>query len=270
MRFEKQPIARRSVLAAAVGAMAAFIGRAVDRPQPAAADGETVVVGGTYQDVASATTFGNNLNSTPVLVVSSSSGIAGKFLGGTQALYARGRPGIQGESVAAESPAVVAVNIGDGTGVVGINNNDTQRGPLLNPWSGFIPPARAGVLGLASGVGTAGVRGDTASGHGLHGSASDGIGVFASSSTGTALYVDGPVVFRTAGLTTIRAGAISRLVRPGVDVTSRSKIIATLQSRAGGRTTIHRIYRNPTADTFTIYLTAPATNACTVAWLLLA
>jgi hypothetical protein len=158
----------------------------------------------------------------------------------------------------------------NGTAIVGVTNNDIAGGPQIMPWSGVIPPARAGIHGVALGAGAFAVRGDTASGHGIHGSASDGIGVYATSSTGTALYVDGPVVFRTAGLTTIRAGAISRLVRPGVDVTSRSKIIATLQSRAGGRTTIHRIYRNPTADTFTIYLTAPATNACTVAWLLLA
>jgi hypothetical protein len=270
VRFEKQPIARRSVLAAAVGAMAAFIGRAVDRPQPAAADGETVVVGGTYEDVASATTFGNSLNSAPVLVAWSSSGIGGKFSGGAQAAWGRGRPGIQGESVSPDFPAVVGVNMSSGTGIVGVTNDDIAGGPLINPWSGIIPPARAGIHGVALAAGAHAVRGDTASGHGVHGSASDGIGVYATSSTGTALYVDGPVVFRTAGLTTIRAGAISRLVRPGVDVTSRSKIIATLQSRAGGRTTIHRIYRNPTADTFTIYLTAPATNACTVAWLLLA
>jgi hypothetical protein len=176
---------------------------------------------------------------------------------------------MQGESIFPGFPAVVGVNMNNGTGVVGVTNNEIAGGPQIMPWSGVIPPATAGVYGLAFGAGAQAVRGDTASGHGLHGSASDGIGVFATSSTGTALHVDGPVVFRTAGLARIRAGATSCLVRPGVDVTSQSKILATLQSRAGAKTTIHRVYRNVTANTFTIYLTAPATNACSVAWLLM-
>jgi hypothetical protein len=269
VRLGQEHLPRRAVLAAGIGALAAFVTRAIDRPAPVAADGEAVVVGGTYEDVASTTTLGNSLNEAPVLTAWSASGIGGRFLGGRQAVWARGRPGIQAETVAPDSPAIVGVNMGDGPGVVGISNNDIASGPQIMPWSGLVPAARAGVRGFANGVGATGVRGDSASGHGIHGSALDGIGILATSSTGTALQVDGPVVFRTAGLATIRAGAINCLVRPGINITSRSKVLATLQSRPGGTTTVHRVYRNTIANAFTIYLTAPAKNSCSVAWFLL-
>jgi len=55
-------------------------------------------------------------------------------------------------------------------------------------------------------------------------------------------------------------------VSPGIDLTAGSKVLATLQTSAGGTTTVHRVVRDTANDMFTIYLTAPATQSCTVAW----
>ena len=55
-------------------------------------------------------------------------------------------------------------------------------------------------------------------------------------------------------------------VSPGIDLTAGAKVLATLQTSAGGTTTVHRVVRDTANDMFTIYLTAPATQSCTVAW----
>ena len=84
--------------------------------------------------------------------------------------------------------------------------------------------------------------------------------------TGRALSVNGRASFSTAGLSTIASGSKSVLVDPGCDIVATSKVLATLQTSAGGTSTIHRVVRDAGGDTFTIYLTANATQDCTVAW----
>jgi hypothetical protein len=56
-------------------------------------------------------------------------------------------------------------------------------------------------------------------------------------------------------------------VTPGIDLTSTSAVIATLNGNAGGSTTVKRVLINATANTFTIYLTANSTANVKVAWL---
>ena len=53
---------------------------------------------------------------------------------------------------------------------------------------------------------------------------------------------------------------------PGLDLTATSAVVATLMGSAGGTTAVRCVIVNATADTFTIYLTANATSAVTVAW----
>ena len=56
---------------------------------------------------------------------------------------------------------------------------------------------------------------------------------------------------------------------PGIDVTTTSAVVATLQGSAGGKTTVHRVSVSTTGDTFTIYLTANATSSVKAAWIIL-
>lgn len=128
-----------------------------------------------------------------------------------------------------------------------------------------------GVLGIGQyigveGRGQIGVSGASTGGVGVEGSVESGTGVHALATTGTALRVDGRVSFSTAGFATIRAGHRSQLVRPGIDLTAASKIFVTLQTSAGGATTVRRISRDTVGNRFTIYLTAVATIDCRVAW----
>jgi hypothetical protein len=53
-----------------------------------------------------------------------------------------------------------------------------------------------------------------------------------------------------------------------ISVWSPAPFVATLQSSAGGTTTIHRCVVNGAANTFTILLTANATANVKVAWYL--
>ena len=59
------------------------------------------------------------------------------------------------------------------------------------------------------------------------------------------------------------------MVTPSVKISTGTKVMTTLQSSAGGTIVVHRISRNTTANSFTIYLTATAIQRCYVAWLLI-
>ena len=83
---------------------------------------------------------------------------------------------------------------------------------------------------------------------------------------GFALRTQGRVRFSSAGLATIPSGARTVTVNPGMNITASSKILALPQTNPGGTTAIQRAVRNPTANTFTIWLTANATANTLVAW----
>jgi hypothetical protein len=141
-----------------------------------------------------------------------------------------------------------------------------------------------GVYGLAPDDGDGrGVLGESESGYGVQGLTTTGRAVAGEATTGTAghfsttkvgtvyggyaLRAVGRVRFdQCAGVATIRAGARSRTVTPGIGLTSSSAVVATLMGSAGGTTTVHRVIVHAAADTFTIYLTAAARSGVKVAW----
>jgi hypothetical protein len=85
----------------------------------------------------------------------------------------------------------------------------------------------------------------------------------------TALKVEGNVRFSTAGIDTIPKGADRVTVETDFQLTGASKILCTLQSDPGGRTSLQRVVKNA-AFVFTIVLTADATAATRVAWFVIA
>ena len=86
----------------------------------------------------------------------------------------------------------------------------------------------------------------------------------------TALSVEGNVRFSTAGIDTIPKGADRVTIESGIQLTSASKILCTLQSHPGGGTSLQRVAKNATTDLFTIVLTADATAPTRVAWFVIA
>jgi hypothetical protein len=147
-----------------------------------------------------------------------------------------------------------------GAGVAGFSGSDAGQRSA---------PPDTGVFGYASKESGAGVRGYSHAGTGVTGISDQGAGLSGSGGE-YALRTYGRIrLDRSSGVATVPAGRVSAIVRPGIDLDTRSKVIATLQGNAGGRTTIHRVAIDRTTDTFTIFLTAKATAAASVAWLVL-
>ena len=183
-----------------------------------------------------------------------------------------GNKALLAETTAAGHAAVAGRSSANRTGLLGFSVGSQFAGEPA-------APAKTGVCGQATqdansrGVwGRAnagrGVYGQATSGQGVHGYASSGTGVYASAgSGGTALEASGKVKFSgSAGLAVISSGTQSKLVTPGVDITASSKVLVTMQTGAGGTTTVHRVVRDTVNGRFTIHLTAAATQDCTVAW----
>jgi hypothetical protein len=149
--------------------------------------------------------------------------------------------------------------------------------------------AGAGVQGRANGLGVFG-RSDDALGIGVQGTGgafgvkgfateANGVAVFghASGATGIGgqfeasgaagslgLSVLGRAEFSTAGVTSVAAGAAQVLVTPGVELTSNSKVLATLQSDGG--VAVGWVELDTGANRFTVHFTANTSQACSVAW----
>ena len=88
--------------------------------------------------------------------------------------------------------------------------------------------------------------------------------------TGYALRTSGRVrLDKSAGKARIASGTSGVVVTPGLDLTSASAVVATLNGNAGGSTAVKRVAINATANTFTIYLTANAIANVNVAWIVL-
>ena len=67
-----------------------------------------------------------------------------------------------------------------------------------------------------------------------------------------------------------QSGADRVTVESGLQLTSASKILCTLQSDPGDGTSLQRVAKNATTDLFTIVLTADATAPTRVAWFVIA
>ncbi|KRT61937.1 MAG: EBNA-1 protein [Chloroflexi bacterium CSP1-4] len=281
------PRSRRALLNAALGAGVATIAAALGRPLPAkAADGDPVVVGGTYT-ASSVTRFDTGATGAIALwgYSTSQAGVYGQSTSGN---------GVIGES---SSGTGVAGNTTSGIGVVGFSPSGigvygiSQTNTGVQGFSGAFgaqpggaAPAKTGVHGYAAQDANArGVHGQTTAGRGVYGQATSGYGVrgyatsgtagyfaTARATTGFALHAVGRVrLDKSAGLATIISGAKSVVVTPGINLVPVSAVVATLQGDAGGTTTVHRVAVNATTNTFTIYLTANSTAHVQVAWIVL-
>ena len=170
----------------------------------------------------------------------------------------------------------------DQTGVFGFS------GPGLNPPAAL---ADVGVFGYAIDTTNArgvygqstigrGVHGQATSGRGVYGQASSGYGVRGFASSGSAVYGEATTGFairsmgrirleQSAGKATIASGTSSVVVTPGIDLTTTTAVIATLNGNAGGSVAVKRVAIDTAADTFTIFLTANSTASVSVAWLVI-
>jgi hypothetical protein len=273
---------RRAILAGGLGGVAALAAGAFGRPSPALAgtDGD-VVLGG--ENVTSGNTHVTNSDVGGSAVGFTGSCYAGTGLYGTShtSYGAYGYSDTHVGSFGVGAVAGVAGQNGAGTGVLGYGGFGDLPAP--KPSTGVYGYAAQdansrGVWGYSPAG--QGVRGDATTGRGVNGQASSGLGVrgFATSgvglsgeaATGYALRTMGRVrLDNSAGRATIASGAASVMVTPGIDLTSTSAVVATLNGDAGGSTAVKRVAIDTAANTFTIYLTANATVLTKVAWIVL-
>jgi len=111
---------RRALIGAGVGAVAALVAHAVGRPDRVLAEGETMVVGGNYNDAHTATVLKNTTNNNTVFLAQSTGGGYG-VLGET----AFGAAAVHGRQVSGSH--VVTGSLGAG-GIGAAGYSDTIRG----------------------------------------------------------------------------------------------------------------------------------------------
>ena len=263
---------RRALLLGAIGGAAALAAGALGRPTPAwAGNGDPITIGaentGTSLTLLTRTAGDAFIGST---AATASAGVVGLHTGGANGGY--GVRGSTSSTVGIGVLGVAGAATGLGTGVSGSSlsptgtgvygDNSTTSGLSSGVTGHSASSSGRGVIGRASsstGTDAIGVEGFTNSAAGAGVKAINNAG-------GVALRVQGQVTFSSAGLAIIPAGSRFAAIGPGINITAQSKVLATLQSSPGGTTTIHRVYPNPSTDTVTIFLTANATQNCTVAW----
>jgi hypothetical protein len=238
-----QPRSRRMLLTAAVGGAASMVAAAIGRPLEAQAGGAPVLLD-QVNDGTALTTI-RRLTQGPTLRVQHS-----------------------GEEVEVSGPALevgafwgdaIRVHVG-GTAQTAIRTTadigtalraDAEIGTAVHASGQWAVQANGSQYGVYAAGGTAAVRAD------------------ASSPGAYALLTKGRIQFgQASGVAVISAGSRQVTVTPAITIGTATKVFTTLQSSAGGTTVVHRISRNIPANSFTIYLTAPATQQCYVAWML--
>ena len=176
-----------------------------------------------------------------------------------------GKPVLLGEPNTATAATSVSNADGDGfagstsaAGHSGIRGNDTGRG-------GY------GLAGFS--VNGIGVHGRSAHGAAIVGEASNAVGVYGSSVNATgvfakgpiALAVDGPAIFSTSGIATVKQGTQSVTVTLAAAAAS-SVVLATIQQDRAGITVQSAV---PIAGSFTITLTGKPAADTNVGWFVL-
>jgi hypothetical protein len=276
------PRSRRAILAGGLGGLVALTVNALGRPRSVAAlDGEPMLVGGEYS--SSSVTSVTNATGDGLVGGSSGAGIAVTGQG-SQGIGVHGfsasNIGVQGVTDSSSLPAVAGrAGLGDGTGVMGtsgdiplpgakaktgVYGHATQDSASRGVWG--YSPAGLGVYGEST-TGRA-VQAVATSGIAVRASVTTGTGCYVTSTSGYALRTDGKVrLDKSAGLATVAGGTSAIAVTPGIDLTTTSAVIATLNGNAGGSTAVKRVAIDTSTNAFTIYLTANATASVRVAWL---
>ena len=272
---------RRALLAGILGGIGAWAAAAISRTSPVLANGEVIHVGESFLTATTTTGLVNTVNADDVFKAGSTGGGIG--------VHGYGSTGVRGDS--GSGIGIVGTTTTGSAAVYGHASENTGIAGFSGGTLGVIPKADTGVFGFAgkglesrgvSGMSPAGqgVRGETTSGRAVQGTAASGIGVradsvsgtglWATSSTGYALRTGGRVKLdKSAGIATIASAHSSVTVTPGIDLTTTSAVVATLNGSAGGSTAVKRIAINTTTNAFTIYLTANSTVSVKVAWIVL-
>jgi hypothetical protein len=285
MGVESQPRTRRAVLAAAIGTAAGAVAMELGRPMAAdaapaplemstdnTADATTRLAGPAgvvfsvatktmpaFEEGAEVVAIGSDVMGDPALNIASVNqngalGIRvsvpgnGELLDSTGILIAAGAVGVRAEQ-----------QNESGAGVTGIANGSQAAG-VEGGGQGYYA---VGVAGWSTGVAGIAVNGSAAG---------TGTGGVFKSEKGTALEVKGPARFSRSGRVLVPAGrSFADITVPGGLSTSKSVVIATIQTYRPGVAIAGVRLNYPSTGKARIYLTKVASTAATtpVGWLVL-
>lgn len=209
-----ETVTRRSMFAVAGAALAGLLAGRLGSPDVASAgDGDPLLLG-----------RNNSAATETVLLTSGGSALRGESRDDVGLMgVSASKAGVRGLSEASH-------------GVVGVARRKGRSGV-----QGQSPTGR-GVMGKSTeGTGTAGL---STVGIGVAGTSRRGRGVVARSAQGVALAVEGSVQFRSAGLAIVKPGQFRVRVKPGVSITTNSKVLATINGPDPERT-VGRAERRP-------------------------
>jgi hypothetical protein len=206
--IKRESRSRRAVLVGALGGVGAMLAGAFARPPATRVDGEAMFIGLEYDNALSVTSITNDANTATIFqAISTSTGraIVASSVGST----AVSGTSQSGDGVFGHSTTAVGVFGFSGSGVpVQIHN--------------------VGVYGLCpTNSASRGVFGRTGSGKGVAGQADSGDGLFGTATkTGHALHTRGRIkAEKVSGVATIPAGRTTKVIAPGVNVTSSSFVL---------------------------------------------
>jgi hypothetical protein len=234
------PRSRRALLAAAAGGAAAMAATAALPLTAAAADGDTVTVGGEF----------TGANETSLVITSPAMDPQVAFRGHNTGADAAGVIGSAGDETEIDEDTPF-------TGVYGWSEADPVDFLGSGVW-GSSPDT--GVVGTGGGAGVLGLGPSGVVGFGDPGGV--GVDAIGFAATDIALRVDGKVQFSRSGKSTIGTGKSSLKINLA-GVSGNSRVFAVLHSNRSGRYVRAVV---PTTGSFTIYLNTTVTSATFVAW----
>jgi hypothetical protein len=197
--------------------------------------------------------------------------------------------GVLGSATATSGLALGVFGYSDSTGGVGVQGDAKAVTGITRGVVGTsASPGGTGVQGFSSATSgeTVGVEGrsDSSDGIGVWGRAEvgSGLGVYGEGGpTGAGGYfaaadgapgslgiaVLGRAEFSTCGIATIPVASSSVVVSPGVEITSNTKVLATLQDQGSPtRPCVSHVLPNTAANTFQIFLNESTSDPTPVAW----
>lgn len=241
---QHHPRSRRMLLTAALGGAASVVAAAIGRPLEARAAGGVPVLLDQVNDGTQLTTI-RRMTQGPTLWVQHS-GEEFEVTGPALVVGA-----FWGDAVVVEVGGTSQTAIRTTSHIGTALRADAESGTAVHATGYWAVQANGSQYGVYAAGGTAAVRAD------------------AKGPAGYALLTKGRIQFgQASGVAVIGAGSRQVTVTPAITIGTGTKVFTTLQSSAGGTTVVHRISRNIPANSFTIYLTANATQQCYVAWML--
>lgn len=255
MAIDKSTLqSRRAVLSAAVAGGVATVAHALGQPGAVrAADGDPVVVGGSYSGTTET-----------AIAVTGADAVAIHGTSPTgRAIVGTGGTGVWGEASTASGTGVHAINTNTSTAAIGLYAYSANGNGVVGQTVTGTGVSGSGSTGVGGTGSTTGVSGTATGGTGVHGVGLIGVHAAASSLGSVGLQVDGRAVFELSGMLYVTAGKDRVSSATELPIHPGSIVVAVVQL-GDGKAWVRKVV--PRHGSFTIILNKPVSRKTRVAW----